>query len=66
MRVMIAVPIFSPSRQLQRAEPPYVLAGIDALGKARFEMEQAIYEGLHVQAVHQTNRAYPEQSRPPK
>ncbi len=48
MRVMVLVPVLSPSRDLERTKPPYIHAGIfDALfGMSK--MSQAIDEALHV------------------
>src|SRR5580704_17987975 len=62
MRVVILMPVFAPGRELKGAEPPDVLAGI-AFGDV-IEMRQAVYETLHVQRVHQTNRAKPEKAHP--
>src|SRR2546429_120937 len=62
--VMIAVPVFSPGGDLQRTEPPDVLAGIHALRKSGLEMQEAVHEGLHVKAVDKPDRAHPEESSP--
>ena len=62
MRVMILMPVFAPGRELKRAEPPDVFAGI-AFGDM-IEMGEAVHEALHVQCVHQTNRAKPEKAHP--
>jgi len=56
------MPIFAPGRKLKRAEPPDVFAGI-AFGNV-VEMRQAVHETLHVQGVHQANRAKPEKAHP--
>src|SRR5438552_2890403 len=61
---MIAVPVFAPRRYLKRAKPPDVLTGIDTVRQARFEMQQAVHETLHVQAVHHPNGANPEEAGP--
>ena len=66
LRMMIAVPIFTPGGRLERAKPPDVLAGIDALGKTRFEMQKTIHESLHMQAVNHSNGAEPEKPSPAK
>ena len=63
---MVAVPVLSPCRDLKRAEPPDVLAGVDAFRQTGFEMEQAVDEGLHVQAIDESNCAEPEESSPAK
>src|ERR1700722_4247847 len=62
MSVVILMPIFAPSGELERAEPPYVLAGI-AFGDV-IEVREAVHETLHVEGVHQANRAQPEKAHP--
>jgi len=62
--VVIAMPILTPRADLQRAEPPEVLTGIDALRQSWFEMEQAVHKALHVQAIEHSNGAKPEKSGP--
>ena len=64
LRVVIAVPVFAPRRDLKRAEPPDVLAGVHAFREAGLEMEKAIHEALHVKAVDQPDRADPEKTGP--
>src|SRR5262245_39541753 len=39
LRMVIAVPVFTPRCHLKRAQPPDVLAGIDTLRKARLKMQ---------------------------
>jgi len=62
MGVVILMPVFAPSRELEGAEPPNVLAGIAF--RDVIEMREAVHEALHVQRVHQTNRAKPEKAHP--
>jgi len=62
MRVVILMPIFAPGRKLKGAEPPNVFAGIAF--RYVIEMRQAVHETLHVQRVHQANRAKPEKAHP--
>ena len=62
--VMIAMPVFAPCGDLERAEPPDVLAGINAFGSSGFQVQQAVHETLQVQAVGHADCAYPEQSWP--
>src|ERR1700688_171357 len=62
MSVVILMPILAPGGELKRAEPPYVLAGI-AFGNV-IEVRQAVHKTLHVEGVHQANRAQPEKSHP--
>src|SRR4051794_39121005 len=62
--VMIAVPVFPPCRDLQRAKPPDVLAGIDSFGQTRLQVKQAVYKTLHMEAIEQPDRAEPEESGP--
>src|SRR3990170_4621722 len=60
--MVIPVPVFAPGRQLQRPQPPYILAGV---GFARMiQVCEAVYKTLHVQRVHQANGADPEKSLP--
>ena len=61
---MISVPVLSPCSRLKWAEPPDVLAGVDAFREAGLEMEKAIHEALHVKAVDQPDRADPEKTGP--
>ena len=63
---MVAVPVFTPSRDLQGAEPPDVLARIDAFRQSGFQVEKTIYETLHVQAIEHANGAKPKESGPTK
>ena len=62
MRVVILMPVFAPSGKLKRAKPPNVFTGIAF--RDVIEMRQAVYETLHVQRVHQANRAQPEKAHP--
>ena len=62
--VMIAVPVLAPRCDLQRAEPPDVLAGIDAFRRSGFQVQKTIDEALQVQAIRHAYRADPEESRP--
>src|SRR5919197_2311214 len=64
MRMMISVPVFAPGRDLQRSQPPDVLAGIHAFRKTRFEMKQAVHDALHMEAVQHPNGAEPEETGP--
>jgi len=64
--MVISVPVFSPCRDLQGAEPPDVLARVHAVRKAGFEVQQAVHEGLHVQAVDKSNGAKPKETGPAK
>ena len=64
--MVISVPVFSPCRDLQGAEPPDVLARVHAVRKAGFEVQQAVHESLHMKAIDQANRSKPEQSCPSK
>ena len=61
---MIAVPVLAPCRDLKRAQPPDVLAGVHSLRETGFQMEQAVNEALHMQAVDEPNRADPEKAGP--
>lgn len=64
--MMITMPVFTPRRDLQWTQPPNVLTGIDPFGKSGFQMQQAVYETLHVQAVQHSDSAEPEEPGPPK
>src|SRR5207244_8327792 len=64
--VMVAVPVLSPCGQLERAEPPYVLAGIHSFGKSWLQMQETVHEGLHVKAIDKANRAHPKEAGPAK
>lgn len=55
MSVVILMPIFAPGGELKRAEPPNVFARI-AFGDV-IEVRKAVHKTLHVQGVHQANRA---------
>jgi len=66
LRVVIAMPVLTPRGKLERTEPPDVLAGIHTPGKSGLKVQQTVYERLHVQAVHKTNGAHPEQPYPTK
>ena len=46
--VMIAVPVLTPRSELERTEPPDVLAGIRAVRKPGLQMQQTVYERLHM------------------
>ena len=61
---MITVPVLAPRRELKWAKPPNVLTGIDTLREARFQMQKAIHEGLHVQTVDEPNGTHPEKTCP--
>jgi hypothetical protein len=66
VRMMICVPILAPGGNLERTKPPHVHAGVlDALF-GMSEMREAIDEALHVQRVHQANRADPKETHPPE
>ena len=64
LRVMIAVPVLTPRGELERTEPPDVLAGINAFGCSWFQVEQTVDEALKVETVGHTNGTNPEQTRP--
>jgi hypothetical protein len=66
LRVMIAVPVFTPGGYLQRAEPPDILAGVDTFRKAGFEMQKTVDEALHVQAIEHSDRTEPKETGPAK
>ena len=61
---MITVPVLAPCRELKWSKPPDVLAGIDTLRQAGFQMQEAIHDGLHVETVDQPDSAHPEKTRP--
>lgn len=61
---MIPMPVLAPCCELQRPQPPDVLAGVDTVRKSRLEMEETIHEGLHVEAIDQTERSEPEETCP--
>ena len=61
---MITVPVLAPRRELKWAKPPNVLTGIDTRREARFQMQKAIHEGLHMQTVDEPNGAHPEKTCP--
>ena len=63
---MVSVPVLSPRRQLKRAEPPYVLAGIDAFRQSRLQVKKTVDEGLHVKTVDKPDRADPKETSPAK
>ena len=65
-RVMVAMPVLSPRGELKRPEPPYISAGIDALGKPGLKVQKAVHERLHVKAVDETDCTQPEQTFPSK
>src|SRR5215831_7333774 len=62
--MMIGVPVLAPSGELERAEPPNVLAGVAVLGVA--EVRKAIHQTLHVQRVDEANSTGPEKTLPPQ
>ena len=64
IRVMIAMPVLAPCSHLKRTQPPDVLTGIHAIGKAGLQVQQTIDEGLHVKAVDETDCSEPEESSP--
>ena len=64
MGVVILVPVFAPRRDLERAEPPNIDAGIAFLGFA--EMREAVHEALHMEGVDKAHGAHPEEAHPPK
>src|ERR1700731_3465797 len=64
MSVVILMPIFAPGGEVKRAEPPDVFAGI-TFGDV-IEVSKAVHKTLHVEGVHQTNRAQPEKAHPAK
>src|SRR6267143_302310 len=66
MCVMVAVPVLSPCSKLERSEPPDVLAGIGSFRESRLQMQKTVHDSLHVKAIHQTDRAKPEKTRPTK
>src|SRR5208282_5442074 len=59
MRVVVAVPVLAPGRQLQRPQPPDVPAGVSFFRV--IQVRQAVHKTLHVQRVQQTNGADPEE-----
>ena len=63
---MIAVPVFAPRGHLKRAQPPDVLTGIDTFRKPGFEMQKAVDEALHVQAIKHSDGAEPKETGPAK
>ena len=60
--MMIPVPFFTPGRQLQRPQPPYIPAGVSLVGM--IQVCEAVHKTLHVQRVHQANGADPKKSLP--
>ena len=64
--MMIAVPVLSPCCDLERPQPPDVLAGIHAIGKTGFQMKKTVDEALHMEAVEHPDRAEPEEAGPAK
>src|ERR1700688_1120824 len=62
MSVVILMPIFAPGGELKRAEPPHVLAGIAF--RDVIEVRKAVHKTLHVEGIHQANRAQPEKAHP--
>ena len=64
MCVVILMPIFAPGGELKRAEPPDVFAGIAF--RDVIEVRKAVHKTLHVEGVHQANRAQPEKAHPAK
>ena len=62
MRVVILMPVFAPRRKLKGTEPPNVFAGVAF--RDVIKVRQAVHEALHVQRVHQANRAKPEKAHP--
>ena len=56
---MVAVPVLSPCSELERAEPPDVLAGIDSFRKSRLQMQKTVHYGLHVKAIDKADGAKP-------
>src|SRR5260370_5523047 len=60
--VMVLVPVLAPRRQLERAEPPDVHAGIAFFDMV--EMREAVHQALHVQRVDQADSAHPEEAHP--
>src|SRR5882724_650543 len=59
--MMILVPVLAPGGELQRAEPPNVLARIAFLVT---EVREAVDKTLHVQRVDQADAAQPQQALP--
>ena len=43
---MVAMPVLSPRGELERPEPPYISAGIDAFRKPRLKVQKAVHERL--------------------
>src|SRR5215472_9665409 len=64
LRMVIPMPVLAPRRHLQRTEPPDVLAGIDAFRQSGFEVEEAVDEALHMEAVEKADGAEPEEAGP--
>ena len=62
MSMVILMPIFAPRRKLKGTEPPNVFAGVAF--RDVIKVRQAVHEALHVQRVHQANRAKPEKAHP--
>ena len=62
MGVVVFVPVFAPGRQLQRTQPPDVLAGVFFVGV--IEVRETVDKTLHVQRIDQTNRTDPEEALP--
>src|ERR1700730_13605261 len=60
--VMVLMPVFAPSRQLERAKPPDVHAGVAVLDM--IEMRKAVHQALHVQRVDQADGTHPEETHP--
>jgi len=62
IRMMVLMPVFTPRCELQRTQPPDIHAGVALFGVS--QMCEAIDDALHVQAIHQTNGADPEEAPP--
>ena len=62
--MVITVPVFAPGRDLKRTQPPDVLAGVDTRRKAGLEVQKAVDEALHMEAIKHSNCAEPEETGP--
>ena len=60
--MVIPVPVFAPGSQLERPQPPHILAGVSFIRV--LQVREAVYKTLHMQRIDQANGADPKESLP--
>src|ERR1041385_3360416 len=64
--MMVFMPVFAPRCHLKGTKPPDVLTGVHAFRQSGFQMQEAVYKALHVEAIRHSKRAKPKQTGPAK